>query len=260
MNRLFVRIATLVCFCVLTPLASVAEVSEMQGFNQRMKAMEDAVSKQVGNRLAQIKAYNALERALNVEMERAFDRTMTLMKPAQRAKMTESQHLWLQHRDNEYRWMDRAHGPVTPNSDAHLQVLQLRNLLMNARVIQLYSYLSTLPTSTKPKLASTGLVPKTNTVSGKNELKIATLLGFSLGDGACFLDLRDEKRKHFTEVAKPAFCQRERELLDKKVSLSYKLGVVSGATCAVESIDCGENNMLVLVSDAKVIRHKRPAN
>lgn len=226
----------------------------MQGFNQRMQTMEQTVAQRAGNIPAQIAAYNALERALNMEMNRAFNQVMTRMKPAQRALMTESQHQWSQHRANEYRWMDQAHGPVEPNSIQHLRVLELRNLLMNARVIQLYSYLDTLPQPNQ-QLASPA-IHDAGTVDN-NALKTATIIGFSLGDGACFLDLKDENRKNFTEVANTAFCQRERELLDKKVSISYQLGVVSGATCNVASVDCDENNMIILVKDAKVIRPTR---
>lgn len=256
MSRLFAITILPIFLLIISPLAAYAQTSEMAGFNKRMRSMELTVAQRAGNRVAQIAAYNALERALNMEMDRAFDRVMTLMKPAQRANMTESQHLWSRHRDNEYRWMDQAHGPVEPNSDAHLRVVELRNMMMNARVIQLYSYLDTLPKKNPlaPKAAS---YSETGQIENNNQLKVATIYGFSLGDGACFLDLRDEKRKSFTEVASPAFCQRERELLDKKVSLSYNLGVASGATCAVESVDCGENNMLIMVRDAKVIRPKR---
>lgn len=256
MSRLFtIMIISLGCF-LISGWSAHAQPSEMQGFNKRMRSMELAISQRAGNRPAQIAAYNALERALNMEMDRAFQQVMTRMKPSQRANMTESQHLWSRHRDQEYRWMDQAHGPVEPNSAAHLRVLELRNLMMNARVMQLYSYLDTLPKGALVPVTSSNAIHDASTVNN-NQLKVATILGFSLGDGACFLDLRDEKRKHFTEVANSAFCQRERELLDKKVSLYYKLGVVSGATCAVESVDCDENNMIILVSDAKVIRPKR---
>ncbi|PID46652.1 MAG: hypothetical protein CSB47_02810 [Proteobacteria bacterium] len=259
MRRLFVvSIFPLLLFGSV--LTAYAASSEMDGFNKRMRSMEIAVAKRAGNRPAQIAAYNALERALNMEMNRAFDLVMTRMKPSQRANMTEAQHLWTRHRDQEYRWMDRAHGPIEPGSVEHLRILELRNLMMNARVIQLYSYLDTLPRLDTVQR----FVPKTNidaihdaeTVDN-NDLKVGTIIGFSLGDGACFLDLRDESRKNFTEVANAAFCQRERELLDKKVVLSYQLGVVSGATCAVERVDCDENNMVILVKDAKVIRPKR---
>lgn len=256
MCRLFTVSILPLFLLIVSPLSAYAQASEMEAFNKRMRSMELAIAQKAGNRTAQIAAYNVLERALNMEMDRAFGRVMTLMKPAQRANMTESQHLWSRHRDNEYRWMDRAHGPVKPNSDEHLRVVELRNMMMNARVIQLYSYLDTLPKkkSLSPKAAN---YSQTGQIEDNNRLKVATIYGFSLGDDACFLDLRDEKRKTFTEVASPAFCQRERELLDKKVSLSYNLGIASGTTCAVESVDCGENNMLIMVKDAKVIRPKR---
>ena len=229
---------------------AIAE-NEMQGFNERMRVMETTIAQRAGNRTSQIQAYNALELALNREMERAFDRVMTRMKPSQRAKMTQSQHLWQQQRQSEYEWMDRAYGPVQPNSEEHLRVVELRNLMMNARTIQLYSYLDTLPTE-ESKAAKAA-----QTDEGGNELKTATIIGFSLGEDACFLDLKDDKRKNFTEVANSAFCQRESQLLDKKVALTYKLGAVSGATCAVDSVSCAENNMLILVSDAKIIRPPR---
>lgn len=231
-------------------IASAAD-NEMEGFFKRMKSMETAIVQRASNRPAQIAAYNSLEVALNREMDRAFDRVMTKMKPAQRTKMTEAQHLWQKQRENEFQWMDRAYGPVKPNSAEHLRIVELRNLMMNARVMQLYSYLDTLPDATKKVTADKV------TDEGGNELKIATIIGFSLGEDSCFLDLKDDKRKNFTEVASSAFCQRENQLLDKKVALSYKLGVVSGATCAVESVDCNENNMLILVSDAKVVRPER---
>ena len=110
----------------------------------------------------------------------------------------------------------------------------------------------------KEILADDNMVPRTDVaVADNNDLKIATIRGFSLGEGACFLDLVDEKRKPFTEVASAAFCQRERELLDKRVSLTYRLGVIPSAACAVENVNCVENNMLILVSNAQVIRPNR---
>ena len=224
---------------------------EIENFFKRMKSMENAIVQRASNRPAQIAAYNSLEVALNREMDRAFDHVMTKMKPSQRSKMTESQHLWQKQRENEFEWMDRAYGPVKPNSAEHLRVVELRNLLMNARVIQLYSYLDTLPDVKKK------VVKAVATDEGGNELKTATIIGFSLGEDSCFLDLKDENRKNFTEVASSSFCQREGQLLDKKVTLTYKLGVVSGATCAVESVDCNESNMLILVNDAKVVPTKR---
>ena len=233
-------------------VASAAD-SEMEGFFERMSPIREVITDRADSAPAQIFAYNTLERALNSEMERAFNRVMTKMKPSQRAKMTESQHLWQQQRENEYEWMDRAYGPVEPQSKEHLRIVELRSLMMNARVMQLYSYLDTLPdANAKAKAKLSGGAAVTD-----NGLKIATIIGFSLGENACFLDLKDEKRKSFTEVSTSAFCQRESQLLDKKVALTYKLGSVSGATCAVENVDCAENNMLVLVSDAKIIRPAR---
>jgi hypothetical protein len=171
--------------------------------------------------------------------------------------MTEAQQQWAEHRATEYVWIDSTHGPVVEQSDEHVKVLQLRNLMMNARVLQLYSYLDTLPATPTDGVVD-ATVPRTDVaVADDNDLKIATIRGFSLGEGACFLDLIDQKRKPFTEVASAAFCQRERELLDKRVSLTYRLGVVPSAACAVESVTCVENNMLILVSNAQVIRPKR---
>jgi hypothetical protein len=234
-------------------VASAAD-SEMEGFFERMSPIREVITDRADSPPAQIFAYNSLEKSLNKEMERAFNLVMTKMKPSERAKMTESQHLWEKQRENEYQWMDRAYGPVVPQSKEHLRIVELRSLMMNARVMQLYSYLDTLPDAAT-KLASSA--QGGSIAEADNGLKIATIIGFSLGESACFLDLKDEKRKSFTEVSSSAFCQRESQLLDKKVALTYKLGSVSGATCAVESVDCAENNMLVLVSDAKIIRPKR---
>lgn len=231
---------------------ATADETELDGFNSRMRVMEEAISARAGNIPGQIAAYNTLEAALKRELDRAFDRVMTQMKPSQRANMTHSQHLWNSHREAEFKWMDLAHGPVEPNSIEHLSMLQLRNLMLNARVIQLYTYLNTLPIQGAPKLAR-----KPDPDSGGNDLKIATFRGFSLGDGACFLDLYDEDRKPFTEVADTAFCQRESELLDKKVSLTYRLGSISGAACLESQGACDENNMLIMVVDAKPIRPSR---
>ena len=256
MSRLFAISFISVLCLLISPLSTYAKASEMEGFNTRMRSMETTIAQRANNRPSQIAAYNALERALNMEMDRAYDRLMTQMKPSERANMTEAQHLWSRHRDLEYRWMDQSYGPVEPNSVEHLRVLELRNLMMNARVMQLYSYLDTLPKKGAASVKTAGTIHDAGIVDN-NQLKTATIRGFSLGDGACFLDLLDEKRKPFTEVASSAFCQRERELLDKKVSLTYNLGVVSGAACAVESVDCDENNMLILVKDAKVIRSSR---
>jgi hypothetical protein len=251
MRRLLLLTILPLALLALNAQVATAADSEMEGFYKRMKTMESTIAKRESNRPAQIAAYNTLEAALNREMDRAFSRVMTKMKPSQRTKMTEAQHLWQKQRENEFQWMDRAYGPVKPNSTEHLRIVELRNLMMNARVMQLYSYLDTLPSAEDKK------VPVTATNAGGNELKTATIIGFSLGEDACFLDLKDDKRKNFTEVASAAFCQRENQLLDKKVSLTYKLGVASGATCAVESVDCGESNMLIQVSDAKVIRPPR---
>ena len=241
----------------VSPFLSQAYASEIDGFNQRMKSFETIVAQRVNKRPGLINAYNNLEDALNKEMDRAFEMVMARISAKRRAAMTEAQQQWAEHRATEYVWIDSTHGPVVEQSDEHVKVLQLRNLMMNARVLQLYSYLDTLPAiPTDGVIDST--VPRADVaVADNNDLKIATIRGFSLGEGACFLDLIDQKRKPFTEVASAAFCQRERELLDKRVSLTYRLGVVPSAACAVESVTCVENNMLILVSNAQVIRPKR---
>ena len=242
---------------LLSVIPTLATASEIEAFNQRMKSFETIVAQRVGNRPALVTAYNNLEDALTKEMDRAFDLVMAKMNPQRRAAMNQAQQQWAEHRAREYTWMDSAHGPIIEQSDEHVKVLQLRNLLMNARVLQLYSYTDTLPDSPSENVLD-GFVPRTNVATADdNDLKIATIRGFSLGEGACFLDLLDEKRKAFTEVANAAFCQRERELLDKRVSLTYRLGVVPDAACAVDSVTCVENNMLILVSNAQVIRPKR---
>ena len=233
---------------------ALADETELDGFNSRMRVMEEAISARAGNIPGQIAAYNTLEAALKRELDRAFDRVMTQMKPSQRANMTQSQHLWDSHRDAEFKWMDLAHSPVEPNSIEHLSILQLRNLMLNARVIQLYTYLNTLPIQGVVKPVRSR---DTDPDSGGNDLKVATFRGFSLGDGACFLDLFDEDRKPFTEVADTAFCQRESELLDKKVSLTYRLGSLSSAACLESRGACDDNNMLIMVVDAKPIRPSR---
>jgi len=241
----------------LSPLISLAKASEIDNFNQRMQSFERVVAQRANNRPALVNAYNSLEDALNKEMDRAFDMVMKKMTPKHRASMTDSQYQWAVQREKEYTWIDSAHGPIVEQSDEHVKVLQLRNLMMNARVLQLYSYIDTLPATQNNNMLD-GLMPRTDVaVSDDNDLKIATIRGFSLGEGACFLDLVDQKRKAFTEVASAAFCQRERELLDKRVSLTYRLGVIPSAACAVESVTCVENNMLILVSNAQVIRPVR---
>jgi len=238
----------------ITPFLTQVNASEIEGFNQRMKTFETVVAQRVGDRPALVIAYNNLEDALTKEMNRAFDLVMKKMTPTRRPFMTQSQQQWAEHRAKEYTWMDSAHGPIIEESDEHVKVLQLRNLMMNARVLQLYSYIDTLPDTPNDNMLD-NIVPRTDVaVADDNDLKIATIRGFSLGEGACFLDLLDEKRKAFTEVASAAFCQRERELLDKRVSLTYRLGVVPSAACAVENVTCVENNMLILVSNAQVIR------
>lgn len=238
------------------PIFSQANASEIDGFNQRMKTFETQVAQRVGKRPGLINAYNNLEDALNKEMDRAFDMVMSRVSPNRRAAMTKAQQQWAEHRATEYVWIDSTHGPVVEQSDEHVKVLQLRNLMMNARVLQLYSYLDTLPATPTDGLVDSAVARTDVAVADDNDLKIATIRGFSLGEGACFLDLIDQKRKPFTEVASAAFCQRERELLDKRVSLTYRLGVVPSAACAVESVTCVENNMLILVSNAQVIRPK----
>ncbi|MGB1310137.1 MAG: hypothetical protein ACPG47_02955 [Leucothrix sp.] len=249
---------SILSLCLLAiPLATLAKTSEIEGFNQRMKRFETIVAQRVNDRPALVNAYNNLEDALTQEMDRAFDMVMTKTDAKRRNEMNKAQQQWAEHRASEYTWMDAAHGPIVEQSDEHVKVLQLRNLMMNARVLQLYSYLDTLPELTE-ETTFDNLVPRTDVaIADDNDLKIATIRGFSLGEGACFLDLVDEKRKPFTEVASAAFCQRERELLDKRVSLTYRLGVVPSAACAVESVTCVENNMLILVSNAQVIRPKR---
>ena len=242
---------------IFPPIAAQANTSEIGGFNQRMQHFETIVAQQRNNRPGRINAYDRLENALSKEMDRAFDLVMKKMSPQRRSLMLNAQQQWAEYREKEYNWINSAHGPVVEQSDEHIKVLQLRNLMMNARVLQLYSYLDTLPDVPTSNVLD-GLVTKTDVaVSDNNDLKVATMRGFSLGDGACFLDLVDEKRKPFTEVANAAFCQRERELLDKRVSLTYRLGVVPSATCAVESVTCVENNMLILVSNAQVVRPTR---
>ena len=251
--------ASLLSLFLLTlgPLSVSAEASEIDDFNQRMQSFETVVAQRAGNRPGLINAYNNLEDALNKEMNRAFDLVMKKMAPKNRVAMTDSQYQWAVQREKEYTWIDSAHGPIVEQSDEHVKVLQLRNLMMNARVLQLYSYIDTLPVVPNNDLLD-NLVPRTDVaVADNNDLKTATIRGFSLGEGACFLDLLDEKRKAFTEVASAAFCQRERELLDKPVRLTYRLGVVPDAACAVESVTCVENNMLILVSNAQVIRPVR---
>ena len=249
---------SILSFFLLAISPTVAQSqSEIEGFNQRMKSFETMVAQRVNKRPGLINAYNNLEGALTREMDRAFEMVMAKTGAKRRAAMTDAQLQWAIHREKEYTWIDSAHGPIVEQSDEHVKVLQLRNLMMNARVLQLYSYIDTLPDAPIDDFLD-NIVPRTDVaVADDNDLKIATIRGFSLGEGACFLDLLDEKRKAFTEVASAAFCQRERELLDKRVSLTYRLGIVPSAACAVESVTCVENNMLILVSNAQVIRPSR---
>ena len=126
-------------------MLSSANASEIDGFNQRMKSFETIVAQRVNKRPGLINAYNNLEDALNKEMDRAFEMVMSRISPKRRAAMTKAQQQWAEHRATEYVWIDSTHGPVVEQSDEHVKVLQLRNLMMNARVLQLYSYIDTLP-------------------------------------------------------------------------------------------------------------------
>ena len=238
-------LSTVLLVCGMT-LPAFAE-SPIEAFNERMQPMEAYIVQNAGDPREQAAAYRNLEVALNHELGRAFNMVMQRTPDESMQDMAQSQHEWRAHRDREFGWMEKAHGN---KASQMLTMLQLRNLMLNGRVIQLYSYLDTLPDPNEAaKVAAKA--------AANNELRVARIRGFTLGDDACFLDMVDDKRKHFTEVAAPGFCQREKELLDKRVGLVYQLGVVSGATCAVEHVDCQENNMLVLVKDVKKLARPR---
>lgn len=93
----------------------------------------------------------------------------------------------------------------------------------------------------------------TATVKVGNATKIAvgTVTSLDNGDIACYVHLRDDSGKVFTEMADFDICFQKPSLIGKRVTLTYKLEKVMAASCQGNP-DCTKTDTVPLIVSAKI--------
>lgn len=92
-----------------------------------------------------------------------------------------------------------------------------------------------------------------NTVKIGNETKQTSglLTALQSGDVACYLTLKDDKGKEFTEMALFEICDMTK-LVGKRLRLSYRIESVIADSCQGDP-ECKDSRKVALVSAVKVL-------
>jgi hypothetical protein len=78
------------------------------------------------------------------------------------------------------------------------------------------------------------------------------------GDAACYISLKDDQGQMFDESGDFSICEKPKNYVGKRVSLSYEIGQVMSAECEGNP-KCKETTTLALVTAMKVIDTKAAA-
>jgi len=72
------------------------------------------------------------------------------------------------------------------------------------------------------------------------------------GDTACYMTLKDDSGKTFSEMADFEICAQKPSVLNRKVALGYQTAKVMAASCQGDPA-CKKSDTVILVSSAKII-------
>ena len=98
----------------------------------------------------------------------------------------------------------------------------------------------------------TGVVSSTVKIGNETKKTIAMLTELQSGDVACYLTLKDNKGKEFTELAAFEICEMT-QLVGKTVRLSYRIESVIADSCQGDP-ECKDTRMVALVSAVKALK------
>ena len=98
----------------------------------------------------------------------------------------------------------------------------------------------------------TGVVSSTVKIGNETKKTIAMLTELQSGDVACYLTLKDNKGKEFTELAAFEICEMT-QLVGKTVRLSYRIESVIADSCQGDP-ECKDTRKVALVSAVKALK------
>ncbi len=121
-----------------------------------------------------------------------------------------------------------------------------------ARLEELAAYVPAIRAKATPApAAKTGPGPGTVVVAGQVKNAAGTILRMENGDIACHLHLKDERGAEFTELGDFDLCTQEKQLVGRRVALTYRVGSVQSEECQGDP-DCRKSKQIPLVVGAKV--------
>lgn len=151
-----------------------------------------------------------------------------------------------------FKWLGGREAAPVPRSDPAFAKEG------EARLDELAAYVPAIrakwAASAPPVALSSG---GTVSVGGQSKRASGTLVRMENGDIACYLHLKDEKGAAFTELGDFELCQREKELLGRRVALTYRMGNVQSEECQGDP-GCRKSKRVALVVTAKVIEGEAP--
>lgn len=93
--------------------------------------------------------------------------------------------------------------------------------------------------------------PATVKVGNATKIAVGTVTSLDNGDIACYVHLRDDAGKSFTEKADFDICFQKPSLVGKRVTLTYKLEKVMAASCQGDP-DCKATETVPLIVTASI--------
>lgn len=107
---------------------------------------------------------------------------------------------------------------------------------------------STLNAQNSTKRAEPGTV----IIGGEKKIAFGTIVGFTNGDDACYLHLKDENGKPFDQAADFSICAQKGTILNRHVELFYEMTNVRSEECQ-EAEDCNKSKLVPLVTAVKLL-------
>lgn len=95
-------------------------------------------------------------------------------------------------------------------------------------------------------------VPDRVKIGNETKNTSGVLIGLQSGDVACYLTLKDQKGKEFTELATFELCEMT-QLVGKRVRLSYRIESVLADSCQGDP-ECKDTQKVALVNAIKVLK------
>lgn len=101
--------------------------------------------------------------------------------------------------------------------------------------------------------AADAATPETVEVGGETKPAVATVRSVVAGDVACYVTLDDGSGDEVEHMAVFEICEREAELVGKRVKLGYTVENVMAAECQGDP-ECGTSERAVLVNAATPVK------